>query len=95
MRGLFTQTIALRLRSREEVAMVLGDGMADKAPAHRIRPDRPGTGYVIAEDGHATKVRSDFWSDDQIRSTARKYGRSRTTGGRAVNDWFDVIQTAR
>lgn len=95
MRGLFTQTIALRLRSREEVAMVLGDGMADKAPAHRISPDRPGTGYVIAEDGHATKVRSDFWSDDQIRSTARKYGRSRTTGGRAVNDWFDVIQTAR
>lgn len=95
MRGLFTQTIALRLRSREEVAMVLGDGMADKAPAHRISPDRPGTGYVIAEDGHATKVRSDYWSDDQIRSTARKYGRSRTTGGRAVNDWFDVIQAAR
>lgn len=95
MRGLFTQTIALRLRSREEVAMVLGDGMADKAPAHRISPDRPGTGYVIAEDGHATKVRSDYWSDDQIRSAARKYGRSRTTGGRAVNDWFDVIQAAR
>lgn len=95
MRGLFTQTVALRLRSREEVAMVLGDGMADKAPAHRISPDRPGTGHVIAEDSHATKVRSDYWSDDQIRSTARKYGRSRTTGGRAANDWFDVIQAAR
>ena len=95
MRGLFTQTIALRLRSREEVAMVLGDGMADKAPAHRISPDRPGTGYVIAEDGHATKVRSDFWSDHQIRSTARKYGRSRTTGGRAIDARFDPIQAAR
>lgn len=82
MRGLFTQTIALRLRSRDEVTMVLGDGLADKAPAHRISPDRPGTGYVIAEDGHATKVRSDFWSDDQIRTTARQYGRSRTTGAR-------------
>ncbi|MCV7056437.1 FtsK/SpoIIIE domain-containing protein [Mycolicibacterium gilvum] len=81
MRGLFTQTIALRLRSREEVMMVLGDGMADKAPAHRISPDRPGTGYVITEDGHATKVRSDFWSDNQIRSTARQYGRLRTAGG--------------
>lgn len=80
MRGLFTQTIALRLRSREEVTMVLGDGMADKAPAHRISPDRPGTGYVIAEDGHTTKVRSDYWSDDQIRSIARQYGRSRITG---------------
>jgi len=27
------------------------------------------------------KVRSDFWSDDQIRSTAKKYGRSRANGG--------------
>ncbi|TGD85874.1 cell division protein FtsK [Mycolicibacterium sp. CH28] len=80
MRGLFTQTIALRLRSREEVTMVLGDGMADKAPADRISPSRPGTGYVIAEDGHTTKVRSDYWSDDQIRSAARQYGRSRITG---------------
>lgn len=78
MRGLFTQTVALRLRSREEVTMVLGDGMADKAPADRISLNRPGTGYVIAEDSHAAKVRSDFWSDDQIRSTAKQYGRSRT-----------------
>lgn len=82
MRGLFTQTIALRLRSRDEVAMVLGDGMADKAPAHRISPDKPGTGYVIAEDGQVTKVRSDFWSDDQIRSTASQYGRKHTAGGK-------------
>lgn len=81
MRGLFTQTIALRLRSREEVTMVLGDGMAEKAPAHRINPDRPGTGYIIAEDGHTTKVRSDYRSDDQIRSTAGQYGRSKTAGG--------------
>lgn len=81
MRGLFTQTVALRLRSRDEVTMVLGDGMADAAPAHRISPDRPGTGYVIAEDGQVTKVRSDFWSDEQIRSTAKQYGRSRVAGG--------------
>lgn len=81
MRGLFTQTIALRLRSRDEVTMVLGDGMADTASAHRISSDRPGTGYIIAEDGHATKVRSDFWPDEQIRSTAKQYGRSRSTGG--------------
>ena len=84
MRGLFTQTIALRLRSRDEVAMVLGDGMADTAPAHRINPDTPGTGYVVAEDGQVTRVRSDFWTDDQIRSTANQYGRTvRTSGGKA------------
>lgn len=79
MRGLFTQTIALRLRSRDEVAMVLGDGLADLAPAHRISPNVPGTGYVIDEDGQVTKTRSDFWTDDQIRSIAKKYGRTRTT----------------
>ena len=87
MRGLFTQTIALRLRSRDEVTMVLGDGMADIAPAHRISPDAPGTGYVIAEDGQVTRVRSDFWADDQIRSTAKQYGRAAgTTGERQRND---------
>jgi S-DNA-T family DNA segregation ATPase FtsK/SpoIIIE len=84
MRGLFTQTIALRLRSRDEVAMVLGDGMADVAPAHRISPETPGTGYVVAPDGHVIRVRADYWSDDQIRSTAKQYGRTRITGGRAA-----------
>ncbi|SIC45767.1 cell division protein Ftsk/SpoIIIE [Mycobacteroides abscessus subsp. abscessus] len=84
MRGLFTQTIALRLRSRDEVAMVLGDGMTDSAPAQRISPDRPGTGYVIAEDGQVTKVRSDFWSDEQIRSTAKQYGRASSPGKKAA-----------
>ncbi len=82
MRGLFTQTIALRLRSRDEVTMVLGDGMVDAAPAHRISLDKPGTGYVVAEDGQVTRVRADFWSDDQIRSTAKQYGRVRSTEGR-------------
>lgn len=73
MRGQFTQTIALRLRSRDEVNMVLGDGMADTAPAHRIDPNRPGTAYVIAEDGAVMKVRAHYWTDDQIRSTANQY----------------------
>jgi S-DNA-T family DNA segregation ATPase FtsK/SpoIIIE len=87
MRGLFTQTIALRLRSRDEVTMVLGDGIADSAPAHRISPDAPGSGYVIAEDGQVTRVRADFWTDDQIHSTAKQYGRTAsTTGERQRND---------
>ena len=84
MRGLFTQTVALRLRSRDEVTMVLGDGMADAAPAHRISPDKPGTGYVIAEDGQVTKVRADYWSDEQIRSTAKQYRPASSPRGRAA-----------
>jgi S-DNA-T family DNA segregation ATPase FtsK/SpoIIIE len=73
MRGLFTQTVALRLRSREEVTMVLGDGMADRAPAHRVSPNDPGTGYVIDEDGSAVRVRADYWPDSLIRSVAEEY----------------------
>ena len=73
MRGLFTQTIALRLRSRDEVAMVLGDGLADTAPAHRISPDLPGTGYVIEEDGATLRVRADYWPDTLIRTVATQY----------------------
>ena len=73
MRGLFTQTIALRLRSREEVTMVLGDGMADRAPAHRINPNEPGTGYVINEDGSTMRVRADYWPDSLIRSVTNEY----------------------
>ncbi|MCH9733622.1 MAG: cell division protein FtsK [Actinomycetia bacterium] len=74
MRGLFNQTIALRLRSRDEVAMVLGDGVADAAPAHRIKPEEPGAGYVIHEDGSTMRVRANYWPDSLIRSVAEKYG---------------------
>ena len=73
MRGLFTQTIALRLRSRDEVTMVLGDGVADRAPAHRVSPNEPGTGYVIDEDGSTMRVRADYWPDSLIRSVAEEY----------------------
>jgi DNA segregation ATPase FtsK/SpoIIIE, S-DNA-T family len=86
MRGLFTQTIALRLRSRDEVAMVLGDGMADSAPAQRINPNEPGTGYVVTEDGTTMRVRADYWPDSLIRSVANKYRYTRrTNAGQAKN----------
>ncbi len=42
-RHMFTQTIALRLREREEVAMVLSDGaVASGAACHRIPALLPG-----------------------------------------------------
>lgn len=86
MRGLFTQTVALRLRSRDEVAMVLGDGLADAAPAHRIDPNDPGTGYVVAEDGSTMRVRADYWRDSLIRSVAAEYGlASQRSAGRGEN----------
>ena len=73
MRGLFTQTIALRLRSAEETRMVLGDGTAVAAPAHRVSPAAPGCGWVIEDDGTADRVRADHWPDPLVRTVAARY----------------------
>jgi S-DNA-T family DNA segregation ATPase FtsK/SpoIIIE len=73
MRGLFTQTIALRLRSVEETVMVLGDGMSHLAPAHRISPTHPGTGWIADDTGAADRVRANYWPDDLIRQLARRF----------------------
>jgi S-DNA-T family DNA segregation ATPase FtsK/SpoIIIE len=73
MRGLFTQTVALRLRSAEETVMVLGDGMSKIAPAHRISPTHPGTAWVVEDTGAADRVRADYWPDSLIRGQSRRY----------------------
>lgn len=71
LRGLFTQTLALRLRSASEVAMVLGDSTTRIAPAHRISPSKPGTAWMVEEDGSCTMVRANYWPDSLIQATAR------------------------
>lgn len=73
MRGLFTQTVALRLRSVEETVMVLGEGMSQTAPAHRISPAAPGTAWVVEDTGTTDRVRADYWPDEQIRDIAHRY----------------------
>ena len=70
-RHMFTQTIALRLREREEVAMVLSDGaVAAGATCHKIPRTTPGVGYALTEDGDVTRVRCAFVPDDMIRALA-------------------------
>ena len=73
MRGLFTQTIALRLRSADETRMVLGDGTAALAPAHRLSPAAPGSAWVVEEDGALDRVRADYWPDHLVRQAAATY----------------------
>jgi S-DNA-T family DNA segregation ATPase FtsK/SpoIIIE len=73
MRGLFTQTIALRLRSADETRMVLGDGTAVLAPAHRLSPAAPGSAWVVEEDGTLDRVRADYWPDHLVRQAAATY----------------------
>ncbi len=74
MRHLFTQAIGLRLRDREEVAMVLGDGaIAAGALCHKIPTSTPGVGYVLGEDNRPVRVRAGFVSDEMIRTAAEHF----------------------
>lgn len=74
-RGLFTQTIGLRLRDRIETAMVLGDGAVEGgARCHEISPATPGVAYVVPEDGtQPMRVRAAHAPDEQIRDAALSY----------------------
>ena len=74
MRHLFTQAIGLRLRDREEVAMVLGDGaIAAGALCHKIPASTPGVGYVLGEDNRPVRVRAGYVSDAMIRTAAEHF----------------------
>ena len=53
--------------------MVLGDGTAALAPAHRLSPAAPGSAWVIEEDGTLDRVRADYWPDQLVRETAATY----------------------
>lgn len=72
MRGLFTQTVALRLRSAEETRMVL-DVASGIAPAHRISPSAQGTAWILDDSGTAERVRADYWPDRLIKQTAAAF----------------------
>lgn len=78
-RGLFTQTVGLRLRDRMETAMVLGDGaVVAGARCHEISPDTPGVAYVLPEDGRAPeRVRAGLITDEMIRDAASRFAAPR------------------
>lgn len=74
MRHLFPQSFGLRLRDREEVAMVLSDGaVAAGATCHKIPRSTPGVGYVLGEDNWPVRVRAGYVSDQMIRDCATRF----------------------
>src|SRR4051812_25891121 len=74
MRHLFTQAIGLRLRDREEVAMVLGDGAVSAgALCHKIPHTTPGVGYVLGEDNRPVRIRAGYVADAMIRTAAGRF----------------------
>ena len=74
MRHLFVQSFGLRLRDREEVAMVLGDGAVHAGAAcHQISRSTPGVGYVLGEDGRVLRVRAGHVTDPMIRELAARF----------------------
>jgi S-DNA-T family DNA segregation ATPase FtsK/SpoIIIE len=70
-RGLFTQTVVLRMRSKAEGRLVLPE--ATSVPVHLISPDAQGTAYVVADDGSTDRVRANYWPDDLIRAVASRF----------------------
>lgn len=85
MRSLFTQAIALRLRDKEEVTMLLGDGAVTAgALCHKIPASMPGVGFVVAEDGRPQRVRAGYVPDELIRQVARQYPAPGTPTGLPV-----------
>ncbi|PPH67647.1 FtsK/SpoIIIE domain-containing protein [Rathayibacter rathayi] len=75
VRGLFTQSIGLRLRDAMETAMVLGEGMREKgARCHQIPSTLPGVAFVAPDNGgDPIRVRAGYASDEVIRYTAARY----------------------
>ena len=74
MRHLFGQAFGLRLREREEVAMVLSDGaVAAGAECHKIPRHVPGVGYVLDESGRVQRVRCGHVTDQLIRQLAARF----------------------
>lgn len=74
IRNLFPVKYALRLDRKLETAMVLGDGHAEMAPAHRINPATPGVHFVV-EDGKtwATRQRAAYVADDDIDDMCKRF----------------------
>lgn len=74
-RGLFTQTVALRLRDAIETSMVLGEGsVANGAACHTIPASTPGVAYVLPDEGGIpVRVRAGLVSDQMIRDAAHHY----------------------
>ncbi|HET7477850.1 MAG TPA: FtsK/SpoIIIE domain-containing protein [Dermatophilaceae bacterium] len=74
MRHLFPQSFGLRLRDREEVAMVLSDGAVHAGAAcHKIPRSTPGVGYVLGEDNRPVRVRAGYVSDAMITTAAARF----------------------
>ncbi len=79
VRGLFTQTIGLRLRDAMETSMVLGEGMRDKgALCHQIPTTLPGVAFVLPDDGSdPIRVRAGFATDSTVKEIASRFGAPR------------------
>ena len=74
MRNLFPQSIALRLDSSEEGAMMLShEAVRAGARCENIPMSQPGVGYVLRDHGQVTRVRAAYVPDDQIREAAERF----------------------
>lgn len=74
-RDSFTHVLALRLRTKEDTVLALGQAAWESgARCEAIPTDHPGTGYVLdTETGDVVSFRASWVSDDDIRALAAEY----------------------
>lgn len=74
-RDTFTHVLALRLRTKEDTVLALGQAAWDAgARCETISTDQPGAGYVLdTETGDLVHFRASWVSDDDIRALAARF----------------------
>lgn len=74
-RHMFTTSIMLRME-RLQVDMIRAGAWEAGAKCDAIPKDKPGTGFVLSEDGPPFQVRSYWLPDDDVRRIAALYGKA-------------------
>lgn len=93
-RSLLLTTLALRLNSREEATMALGeDAIRRGARPWQIRFDRPGDGYLWDSETNSVRyLHVPFVTDEEIRALRtkdREAEAGRSGSGSPASDWSD------
>lgn len=86
-RDLYTQTLALRFRTKDDAVLAIGQSAYDAgARCEQIPTALPGTGYAIdGETGEIVRFRSYWVSDTDLKEMVKIYAPSANAGGAAEN----------
>jgi S-DNA-T family DNA segregation ATPase FtsK/SpoIIIE len=89
LRNKFVFRWALRCQRPTQLDIIVGEGWREEAPAHKIRADEKGVGYLLHEGAEPVRLQAFYLSDSDIRDIASRAERIRgATSSRPVPDQF-------